>query len=185
MNDLTKLLTAVDFAAKKHRSQKRKGSEEIPYINHPVEVASQISNIGDFHDIKVLCAAILHDTVEDTDATAEEIVEIFGADVCKMVLEVTDDKSLPKAERKLLQIEHSPHLSDGAKHIKLSDKICNIRDVTNDPPAFWSLERREDYLNWAEKVVAGVRGVNENLEGLFDQLLAEGRMKIQTAKENS
>jgi GTP diphosphokinase / guanosine-3',5'-bis(diphosphate) 3'-diphosphatase len=171
MNDLSNLLKAASFSAQKHRFQKRKGSDGEPYINHPLEVANIIANVGKITDYDVLMAAILHDTVEDTETTAEELTGLFGENVCQMVLEVTDDKSLPKHERKLLQIEHSPHLSDGAKLVKLADKISNVRDVLNNPPD-WTEERKAEYIVWAKKVVAGLRGINPNLEHYFDELVS-------------
>jgi guanosine-3',5'-bis(diphosphate) 3'-pyrophosphohydrolase len=178
MNNLTKLLQAASFAAKKHRYQKRKGNDAEPYINHPLEVANLLANIGKVEDYNVLIAAILHDTIEDTETTREEITELFGEAVCGYVLEVTDDKSLPKAERKQLQIEHAPHLSHGAKLIKLGDKISNITDVTTNPPSDWSQQRRLEYVIWGENVVACLRGANENLEKHFDQLVEKAKRKF-------
>jgi guanosine-3',5'-bis(diphosphate) 3'-pyrophosphohydrolase len=178
MNSLAKFIQAASFAAKKHSRQKRKGADEEPYINHPLEVANLLANVGKIEDYDILIAAILHDTIEDTETTKEEITELFGREVCEMVLEVTDDKSLPKAERKQKQIEHAPHLSTGAKLIKLGDKSSNIRDVTENPPDFWSDERQLEYILWGEKVVAGVRGVNENLEQYFDELIAQAKRKF-------
>ncbi len=134
MNNLTALIQAINFAAKKHRSQKRKGAEAEPYINHPLEVLNLLTSVGKVADFDVLIAAVLHDTIEDTKTTEEEIENLFGANVRKMVSELTDDKSLPKAERKQMQIEHAPHVSLGAKQIKLCDKISNIRDVLENPP---------------------------------------------------
>lgn len=171
MSNLTKLLQAASFSAKKHRYQKRKGNDAEPYINHPLEVANLLASIGNVTDYEILMAAILHDTVEDTETTAEELTELFGENVCSMVLEVTDDKSLPKHERKQLQIEHAPHLSSGAKHIKLCDKISNVTDVLNNPPDGWSEERKNEYIAWAGKVVDGLRGVNKDLEDYFDRLV--------------
>lgn len=179
MNDLSKLLQAISFSAKKHSFQKRKGADGEPYINHPVEVANLLANIGKVADVNVLIAAILHDTIEDTETSAEEITNLFGAEVCGMVLEVTDDKTLPKAERKQKQIEHAPHLSDGAKLVKLADKISNIRDVTENPPRDWSDKRRLEYVEWGEKVVAGMRGANEDLEKYFDSLVEIAKQKFQ------
>lgn len=134
-----------------------------------------LANIGGVTNIDILMAAILHDTVEDCGVTGEELRLMFGDTVADYVLEVTDDKSLPKAERKRLQIEHAPHLSQGAKVIKLADKISNINDVTNNPPANWDLERRRAYIEWAFAVVAGLRGVNEPLESHFDLSVARAR----------
>ena len=178
-NDLPKLIQAISFAAKKHATQKRKGADAQPYINHPLEVLNLLASVGKIEDYNVLIAAVLHDTIEDTETSKEEITELFGAAVCEMVLEVTDDKSLPKAERKLLQIEHAPHLSNGAKYIKLADKISNIRDVSENPPDGWSTERRGEYVEWGEKVIAGLRGVDENLENYFDRLTETARQSLQ------
>ncbi|HEX6126243.1 MAG TPA: HD domain-containing protein [Pyrinomonadaceae bacterium] len=178
MNTLSKVLSAASFAADKHKNQKRKGSDGQPYINHPLEVASTLVNDGAIDDIDVIVAGILHDTVEDCDVTFEELEAQFGQRVAGLVREVTDDKSLPKAERKRLQVEHAPHLSHGAKQIKLADKISNIRDVTLNPPADWPVERRREYVQWGENVVAGLRGANPKLEKLFDQTVAEARLKL-------
>ena len=179
MNNLPKLLQAVSFSAQKHRLQRRKGADGDPYINHPVEVANLLANVGKVEDFDILIAAILHDTIEDTETTKEEITKLFGERVCGMVLEVTDDKSLPKATRKLKQIEHAPHISDGAKQVKLCDKISNITDVMNNPPDFWDDKRRLEYINWGEKVVAGLRGVNLDLENYFDELVSKARHKFE------
>jgi len=178
-NDLPKLLQAISFAAKKHSAQKRKGANEQPYINHPLEVMNLLTSVGKIEDFDILIAAALHDTVEDTETKKEEIVELFGREVAEMVMELTDDKSLPKPERKQLQIEHAPHISDGAKQIKLCDKISNIRDVSENPPDGWSDERRLEYINWGEKVINGLRGVNQNLENYFDGLSARARRELE------
>ncbi len=179
MNNPAVIMQAASFAAKKHRSQKRKGDDGEPYINHPLEVANLLANVGKVEDFDILAAAILHDTVEDTDTTKEEITELFGATVCGYVMEVTDDKSLPKSERKLKQIEHAPHLSTGAKQIKLADKISNIKDVTDNPPQDWSLKTRIEYVIWGEKVVAGLRGVNKDLEDYFDEIVSKAHAKFE------
>lgn len=179
MNNLTTLTKAISFAAKKHRNQKRKGAEQEPYINHPLEVLHLLTSVGKVEDYDVLIAAVLHDTIEDTDTSEAEINELFGAAVSRMVLELTDDKSLPKATRKQLQIEHAPHISGGAKQIKLCDKISNIRDVTENPPDGWSNERRLEYVNWGERVVDGLRGANANLEKHFDELVGKAREAVE------
>lgn len=182
MNDTAKLLEAARFAAKKHTGQMRKGADVEPYINHPLEVASLLANLGKVEDYDVLIAAILHDTVEDTDTTKKQIEEMFGEDVASIVMEVTDDKSLPKAERKQKQVEHAPKLSDGAKQLKMCDKISNIRDVMENPPAGWSKERRLEYIEWGEKVMKGLRGANEHLEKRFDDLVAKAKEKVKGKK---
>ncbi len=178
MSNLAKLLHAASFAARKHTGQTRKGDDAAPYINHPLEVANLLANVGNVEDFDVLIAAILHDTVEDTGTKKEEIEELFGANVASIVMEVTDDKLLSKAERKQKQVEHAPHLSHGAKQLKMSDKISNITDVMKNPPAGWSKERRLEYVEWGERVVAGLRGANENLENHFDKLVVEAKEKI-------
>jgi (p)ppGpp synthase/HD superfamily hydrolase len=182
MNDsqtIAAILKALNFAAAKHRDQRRKDVEASPYINHPIEVAELLSREGGVTDPVLLQAAILHDTVEDTNTTPEELDEVFGADVRGVVEEVTDDKSLPKAERKRLQIEHAPHLSDRARQVKIADKISNVRGITLTPPADWSLARRMEYLDWTEAVVAGCRGTNPALERVYDEALREARQAIR------
>ena len=172
------ILKALHFAAIKHRDQRRKDVEASPYINHPIEVAELLVRVGKVTDPVTLQGAILHDTIEDTRTSPEELEESFGSEVRQVVEEVTDDKRLPKAERKRLQIEHAPHLSDRARQIKLGDKISNVLAVTAAPPADWSLERRLEYLDWTERVVAGCRGCNAALESLYDEALAEGRRSL-------
>ena len=169
------ILFTVNFAAEKHRTQKRKDADESPYINHPIAVAKLLSQVGKVSDLPTLKAALLHDTIEDTDTTADELERKFGIEVCDLVMEVTDDKNLLKDERKRLQIEHSPELTKRAKMIKIADKTCNILDITHSPPTSWSLERRVEYLDWADKVVAGCRGVNERLERRFDEVMESAK----------
>jgi guanosine-3',5'-bis(diphosphate) 3'-pyrophosphohydrolase len=175
MTDAATLLAALRFSASKHRDQRRKDRNASPYINHPIEVAALLAEVGGVVDTDTLVAAVLHDTIEDTRTLGAEIEASFGKAVRSMVEEVTDNKSLPKAERKRLQIEHAPHLSRPAKLIKLADKIANLQDILHSPPASWPLERRREYLEWTAQVIAGCRGSNEALEKRFDQLLAEGR----------
>ena len=166
--ELALLLKALAFAAHKHRDQRRKDAEASPYINHPIALADLLVNEGGVTDVEVLCAALLHDTVEDTATTPEELTDAFGARVAGIVAEVTDDKRLPKAERKRLQVEHAAGLSREAKLVKLADKTCNLRDVANRAPAHWDLARRREYFDWAKRVVDGVRGAHPRLEAAFD-----------------
>jgi guanosine-3',5'-bis(diphosphate) 3'-pyrophosphohydrolase len=172
------LFEAIRFAAEKHRNQRRKDGEKSPYINHPIEVAQLLWEVGGVRDTDVLLAAVLHDTVEDTDTRPEEIRDRFGEKVLSLVLEVTDDKSLLKGERKRLQIENAPHKSYGAKLIKLADKSCNVRNLVTTPPKSWPLKRRQEYLLWTEKVVAGLRGTNAALEEYYDHELASGKLLL-------
>jgi (p)ppGpp synthase/HD superfamily hydrolase len=164
------ILEAALFAAEKHRNCRRKGPDATPYINHPITVANLLARAGEVDDVEVLQAALLHDTVEDTEATSEEIEEHFGRSVRDLVDEVTDDKDLEKAERKQRQVEKAPKLSPGAKMIKIADKIANVTDIMEAPPADWSVERRVQYIEWSAKVVDGCRGQNENLERAYDSV---------------
>lgn len=178
MNEIAKILDAASFAAEKHKDQTRKGNGH-PYINHPLEVARLLTDVGGIVDADMIIAGLLHDTVEDTDTTFDELEEKFGSRAMGFVRELTDDKSLPKVERKRLQVEHAPHMTFEAKQIKIADKISNIRDVTENPPAHWTKDRRRKYVEWGERVVAGLRGVNPNLEAHFDSLVERAKKKIK------
>jgi len=173
------ILKALRFASEKHNDQRRKDARASPYINHPIQVVEILWQLGDVRDSTLLVASILHDTIEDTGTQPEEIKTEFGQDVLALVLEVTDDKSLPKQERKQLQVEHAPHKTYKAKLLKLADKISNVQDIITSPPRDWSLERQREYLLWTEKVVAGLRGVNENLERHYDDLLIKGKESLR------
>ncbi|HTR57512.1 MAG TPA: HD domain-containing protein [Casimicrobiaceae bacterium] len=166
------LIDALAFAADKHRTQRRKDPEASPYINHPIALARVLSVEGRVRDVKVLAAAVLHDTLEDTKTTYEELHERFGPAIAGIVREVTDDKTLLPAERKRLQIEHAGELSHRARLVKLADKISNLRDLTLNAPSEWSLQRRRDYFDWAQKVIDKVRGTNKKLERAFDDAYA-------------
>lgn len=166
------LIRATAFAADKHRNQRRKDADASPYINHPIALADVLANEGNVADEAVLVAALLHDTIEDTETSMEELVAQFGLEAADIVGEVTDDKSLPKAERKRLQIEHAPTISGKAKLVKLADKICNLRDIAACPPADWPVERKREYFDWAKAVVDGLRGVHPGLEAVFDRAFA-------------
>ena len=187
MNDETyqTVLRAADFAATKHRDQRRKDHRESPYINHPIKVATLIVDIARVSDPQVLAAALLHDTIEDTDTSASEIRKHFGAHVAALVQEVSDDRRLNASERKRRQIESAPHLSLEAALIKLADKTSNIRDIIDSPPKGWSLERRFAYLDWAEAVIDGCPPVSPALERVFRDTLNECRQKLTTESATS
>jgi (p)ppGpp synthase/HD superfamily hydrolase len=175
MNNSLLFLRAIDFAARKHKDQRRKDEEASPYINHPVSVALILAEIGAVTDPEILAAAILHDTLEDTETTSEELEAKFGERVRRIVEEVTDDKSLPKKVRKQLQIDHAQDLSPDAVLIKLADKTANVLDVTHSPPKNWSIERKREYLDWAESVVKACPKVSAAMEDNFYHALAAGR----------
>jgi len=169
---LSAVIAALHFSARKHRQQRRKDPDHTPYINHPIELLNILANEANINDPVILVGALLHDTVEDTETTLAEITHLFGEAVATIVEELTDDKSLPKATRKQLQVEHFAHVSDCAKLVKLADKIANVRDMAIAPPADWSLERRREYCDWGKRVVDQIRGTHDVLESLFDQAYA-------------
>ena len=169
MNDTARLLAAIHFAADKHRDQRRKDNIS-PYINHPIALAHSLAGEGGVTDIDVLCAAVLHATIEDTETTEAELRALFGDTVTGIVLEVSDDQTLPTSVRKQLQIDHAPHLSPQAKLVKLADKISNMRDILASPPADWTAERKRAYFTWTQAGIEGLRGGNPSLEAVFDDL---------------
>jgi guanosine-3',5'-bis(diphosphate) 3'-pyrophosphohydrolase len=178
-NDLKLILDALQFSAERHSRQRRKDVDASPYINHLIAVANVMVKEGGVSNPTILVAAILHDTLEDTETTASQLEERFGPEVRNLVEQVTDDKSLPKEERKRRQVAHAPSLSERAKIVKIADKICNVRDIMENPPKGWSRERRIEYLDWAGRVVQGCRGVNRDLEVFFDEMLARARSSLE------
>lgn len=168
--DLGLALKAVRFATWKHRNQRRKDAKASPYINHPVALAAVLWTEGAVRDAVVIASALLHDTLEDTETSPEELRGAFGAQIAAIVEEVTDVKWLASKARKRLQVARAGRASLRAKQVKLADKICNLRDLLASPPKGWSLERKREYFDWAKSVVDGLRGVNPRLERRFDQL---------------
>ena len=186
MNDTALILKSLEFAAFRHNGQLRKGEGRTPYINHPIQVANLLANYAGETDPVLISAAILHDVVEDTvntpgerDELIKQISEIFGEEILLLTLEVTDDKTLDKLERKRLQVENASHKSDRAKKLKIADKIMNLRDLTDNPPSDWSIERITGYFDWAENVVVGLRGINQKLDDMFDEALLKARAKYE------
>jgi guanosine-3',5'-bis(diphosphate) 3'-pyrophosphohydrolase len=167
------LARAYHFAAVRHVHQRRKGERAEPYMNHLTEVAELVAQASEGTDHDLIIAAILHDVVEDTPTTIADVAEHFGERVAGLVAEVTDDKRLPKAERKRLQVEHARTASMGAKIVKLADKTSNLRSLAASPPSNWSAVRRSEYVRWAAEVVAGCRGASPWLEMKFDEAAAE------------
>jgi guanosine-3',5'-bis(diphosphate) 3'-pyrophosphohydrolase len=173
-SDLVAVARALDFAARKHSGQRRKGEAGEPYVNHLAEVARLVAEATDGSDTVAVLAALLHDAIEDTPTTREELEREFGREVADIVVEVTDDKSLPKTERKRLQVETAPDKSRRAKLIKIADKTSNLRSIAKSPPVGWDLKRQREYFEWAARVVAGCRGTNAALERWFDEAHTAG-----------
>ena len=172
-NDLKLILKALEFSARKHKNQRRKDVEASPYINHPISLANILCNEAHVTDVNVICGALLHDTIEDTETEPEELQDEFGVEIKDIVMDVTDDTSLHRHERKQAQIDHAPHISREAKLVKLADKISNLRDVSSNPPPSWSLDRRQQYFEWAKKVIDQLRGTDAHLESIFDAAYAQ------------
>lgn len=170
------LLGALRFAAHRHRDQRRMGEQQIPFINHCIEVAHLLAAAG-VAEMATLQAAVLHDTLEDTDTTPEELEAHFGADVRRIVEEVTDPEDLPWRERKERQVQRAPALSHRAKLVRIADKISNVRSIREAPPD-WPLPRQRHYLEWTERVMAGCRGCNAELEALYDEMLRQSRATV-------
>lgn len=174
---MPQFLAALSFAAYKHRNQRRKDTAKTPYINHPIAVANILLNEAGITDEVVLISALLHDTVEDTETSFEEIEQQFGTQIKNVVAEVTDDKSLPRAKRKQAQIDHASKLSDRAQLVKLADKTANLRDMASAPPDGWSASRVDDYLEWGKQVIDQIRGRHAQLEALFDMAYKAGKAR--------
>lgn len=169
------ILKAFNFAAQKHTDQRRKGPRAEPYINHPAEVAWMLTQHVGANRVDVIVAGILHDTIEDTDTTYDELVREFGQNIADIVMECTDDKSLPKEERKRLQIVNAPHKSEAAKLVKLADRTANLLAVLESPPDGWPQERVREYFVWSKAAVDGCRGINTGLEAGFDAAYNKGK----------
>jgi (p)ppGpp synthase/HD superfamily hydrolase len=172
--DILQFARALDFAAKKHVHQRRKGELGEPYINHLADVTRLLAAATEGRDAVLVLSGLLHDTIEDTQTTFDELEAEFGREVADLVAEVSDDKTLDRTERKRLQIEKAPAKSDRAKMLKLADKTSNLHSISHSPPKGWGLERKREYFAWAYDVVAGCRGVNEYLEKEFDRTWQRG-----------
>ncbi len=163
------LARAFAFAARRHVDQRRKGERAEPYLNHLAEVAELVAEASGGEDVVLVAAAILHDVVEDTPTSLEELDRLFGPEVAKLVAEVTDDTGLSSAERKRRQLARAPKLSPRAKRIKIADKISNLRALRTSPPRGWDRARKAAYLSWSRAVVDGMRGTDARLERAFDE----------------
>jgi guanosine-3',5'-bis(diphosphate) 3'-pyrophosphohydrolase len=169
--NIQSILSAAHYAADKHANKRRKGAAAEPYVNHLIEVAHLVSATVSEPDPNLIIAALLHDVIEDVGVTKEELIQRFGADVADLVVEMTDDKALPKAERKQLQIQHAPKLSPRAQTIKLADKISNLRSILTSPPTNWDHRRKREYFDWAKSVVDGLTAPNPILKVEFENTL--------------
>jgi GTP diphosphokinase / guanosine-3',5'-bis(diphosphate) 3'-diphosphatase len=169
LSDVLLIARAWNFSAERHAKQRRKGEAQEPYVNHLAEVAELVATATEGLDANLVAAAVLHDTVEDTATLPVELASIFNSDIADLVVEVTDDKRLEKAERKKLQVEHAGAKSTRAKILKLADKTSNMRSLLRSPPSDWSLQRKREYLSWARDVVKGLRGASPWLEARFDE----------------
>ncbi|HIB19813.1 MAG TPA: bifunctional (p)ppGpp synthetase/guanosine-3',5'-bis(diphosphate) 3'-pyrophosphohydrolase [Alphaproteobacteria bacterium] len=178
MNDTVLITRALHFAAERHSNHRRKGQAQEPYVNHLAEVAELVASATEGKDANLVAAALLHDTIEDTVTVPEELVTIFNSDVARLVREVTDDKSLPKQDRKDLQVANAPEKSTRAKLLKLADKTSNLRSIASSPPENWNTERKQEYIDWSSKVGAGLKGVNPWLEARFCEALAQAEQAL-------
>jgi GTP diphosphokinase / guanosine-3',5'-bis(diphosphate) 3'-diphosphatase len=181
MREWLLVLKAADAAARWHVHQRRKGPAEEPYINHLLEVAMLVAEATDAANPNLVIAALLHDTIEDCEVPRELISEVFSEDVTSIVVEVTDDKSLPKSERKVKQVETAHTKSPRAKMLKLADKTSNLRAIASSAPTDWSVKRKIEYVRWARDVAHGLRGVNQKLEQQFDQAAAAAERSFRPA----
>lgn len=169
-------IDALKFASEKHIHQRKKGCDSLPYINHPIQVAHLLIHAGETDD-ELLIAAILHDILEDTETTEQELLSIFGSRVTNMVVELTDDISISYDDRKRMQIKKAPNLSADAKKIKIADKIANIQDLLRYEFT-WSHRRKQQYLDWSRKVILACRGISPQLEQQFDEVLLKAYLTL-------
>ncbi|KAA5598229.1 bifunctional (p)ppGpp synthetase/guanosine-3',5'-bis(diphosphate) 3'-pyrophosphohydrolase [Blastochloris sulfoviridis] len=182
MKDWVQVLRAADAVARWHVHQRRKGAAAEPYINHLIEVAMLVADATAGADLDLVIAALLHDAIEDQEVPRDEIAGAFGEDVAGLVDEVTDDKSLDKAERKRLQVAHAATKSARAKMLKLADKTSNLRAIALSPPPDWTVKRRLEYVAWAREVATNLRGVSEDLDRAFDEAAAAAENSIRVAR---
>lgn len=167
-DDVQIVVRALDFAARKHRDQRRKDPYGTPYINHPIALMHVLTEEAGLTDALLLVTAALHDTIEDTETTLEELTRVFGEETAETVLELTDNKSLPKPNRKKRQIEYASRISHAGAVVLLADKICNLRDIAKIPPPDWTLKQKQEFFDWAKEVVDNLPPANKTLEALFE-----------------
>jgi guanosine-3',5'-bis(diphosphate) 3'-pyrophosphohydrolase len=171
--DASLLMRAAHFAAHAHRDQRRKSAAAHPYINHPLDVAALLSTVGGVTDPATLAAALLHDVVEDTEATLSDLTRHFGSVISGIVAECSDDKGLSKEQRKEAQVRHARSASRETRLVKLADKLSNLRDLLVSAPLGWSAARVREYFAWSARVVDELRGTSAPLEGALDAVFAQ------------
>lgn len=159
----SQLLEAIFFVAQRHSTQRRKGPGGQPYVNHLIEAATLLATVGGVTDVEVLMAAVLHDVLEDTPTTREEVLALFGARVLLLVESLTDDKALPRAERREQVLAHLPHADDATKVVKLADLCSNVMTLPSD----WAPEHAREYLRWARRAAELCASSNPALDQLF------------------
>lgn len=173
------VLKAAEAAACWHTHQRRKGKHEEPYINHLLEVAMLVAEATEGKRPDLVTAALLHDAIEDQEVPRRMIEASFGENIASLVAELTDDKTQAKDVRKRHQVETAPYKSPDAKIIKLADKTSNLRAIAASPPADWSVQRRLDYIEWAQQVVAGLKGASPSLEKQFDEAAKQAEVSLR------
>lgn len=168
------IMRAAQFAAERHKTQRRRGAAREPYVNHLLEVANLLATATDGRDPDLVIAGLLHDLIEDQGISSDDIARQFGIGVAALVLEVTTDKTLSEVERNRVQIVHAAHKSPRARMLRIADLTSNLRALRQSPPTDWSVERQRDYFRWAHDVVAGSRGLSPHLDAAFDEAFSTG-----------
>uniref|UniRef100_A0A8R1XYA5 Guanosine-3',5'-bis(diphosphate) 3'-pyrophosphohydrolase MESH1 n=1 Tax=Onchocerca volvulus TaxID=6282 RepID=A0A8R1XYA5_ONCVO len=171
INDISLIIKAVDLAARRHRKQRRKDATQTPYVNHPIGVAYILTNEGQITDTATVIAAILHDTVEDTKTTDEEIRRMFGDEIADIVKECTVVKSIKREIRMKSQLEKASKLSRKAKLVQLADKLYNIRDIERCTPCGWTKQHVAEYISFAKDLLSNIRGTHDYLETALDDII--------------
>ena len=170
------LITKAEaYARQNHEGQFRKGEAQEPYVTHVAEVASRVARYGGSES--AIAAAWLHDVVEDCDPEIEDIENLFGSKVAKIVAEVTDDKSLSKQDRKARQVKNAPYKSEEACLVKWADKICNLLSIANSPPP-WDKARKMEYIEWAREVASGLPYSTSTTRQEFEDAIGKALSKV-------
>lgn len=159
-----RVFAALSFAAQRHRDAPRPGAD--PCLAHPIAVADAIVSIGGVTDAVVLCAALLHDVVNNTETPPQLLMDRFGREIADVVLDISDDRSLPEVQRRRVQVAYAPNLSGRARLVRLADMLCRLRRLAAVPRA-----ERAAEVAWVAQMVAGLGGMNTALETAADAAL--------------